>query len=74
MEEIKLLEVDGDGVGVHVLLDEVEGSPVLCSLRCMFEKVRGLGFTIVRKVRKPLSLWFADKSLLCCADNFVTRA
>ena len=56
MEDIKLLEVDGDGVGVRVLLDEVEGSTILSSLHCVIEKVRGLGFTINRKVQKPLSL------------------
>ena len=56
MEEIKLLEVDGDGVGVRGLLDEVEGSTILSSLHCVIEKVQGLGFTINRKVQKPLSL------------------
>ena len=56
MEDIKLLEVDGDGVGVRVLLDEVEGSTILRSLHFVIEKVRGLGFIINRKVQKPSSL------------------
>ena len=46
MEEIKLLEVDGDGVGVRVLLDEVEGSTILSSLHCVIEKVRSEGLAL----------------------------